>query len=73
MVFNKNKKDSSIYKFNSNLINFLAQKDEIKQLSRVERDNQVVSYGKKTYLSKLINFFRSDKTPTSEYWLEVGE
>lgn len=68
-----NNKKSSIYKSNSNLVSFLAQKDEIKQLSRVERNNQVVSYGRKSYVSKLIDCFRSDKTPTSNYWLEVGE
>lgn len=70
---NDNKKESSIYKHNSNLVSFLAQKDEIKQLSKIERDNKIVSYGKKSYLSKLIYCFRSDKTPTSNYWMEVGE
>jgi len=70
----KNNKESSIYKHNSNLVSFFAQKDEIKQLVRVERDDKVVSYGKKSYLSKLINCFRSDNcSGTKSYWLEVSE
>ena len=75
MIINHNNKiKSSIYKSNSNLVSFLAQKDEIKQLARVERGNKVVSYGKKSYISKLINKFKSDNhSGTQGYWLEVSE
>lgn len=70
----KNNKESNIYKSNSNLVSFFAQKDEIKQLVKVERDSQIVKYGKKSYVSKLLSLFSSDiKSGTSSYWLEVGE
>lgn len=54
--------DLDIYKHNAKRTAF-----------RAERDSQVSKYGRKSYVSKLINLFSVDKTGTSSYWLEVGE
>ena len=60
--------------FNINLNMEALKKIEYKITTcKAERDSQVSKYGKKSYVSKLIDVFRSDKTPTSNYWLEVGE
>ena len=58
---------------NNNLNSFINKGYEKKAAFRAERDSQVSKYGKKSYINKLIDAFKSDKTPTSNYWMEVSE
>lgn len=58
---------------NNNLDCFINKGYDKKAAFKAERDNQVSKYEKKSYVGKLIDVFKSDKTPTSNYWMEVGE
>lgn len=58
---------------NNNLNSFINKGYEKRAALKVERDNQISKYGRKSYVGKLIDVFKSDKTPTSNYWMEVGE
>jgi len=61
-----NKLDSFIYKSND--------KKTVRDLSKQERESRITSYGKKTYVNKLINLFGNLKNSgTSSYWVEVSE
>ena len=41
---------------------------------RAEKKNQINTYGRRNYISKLIDSWRSDSNSgTKNYWLEVSE
>lgn len=60
-----NKQENGLYKY-------VVQKDS-NAAYKAEKESKISTYGRRTYVSKLLDLFKSDKTPTSEYWLEVGE
>jgi len=55
----------------------VAKKNAKKNLNaafRAEKNNQINTYGRRTYISKLIDSWRSDSNSgTKNYWLEVSE
>ncbi len=49
-------------------------KKNLKAAFRAEKNNQINTYGRRTYISKLIDSWRSDSNSgTKNYWLEVSE
>ena len=49
-------------------------KKNLKAAFRAEKNNQINTYGRRNYISKLIDSWRSDSNSgTKNYWLEVSE
>ena len=61
-----NNKEFGIYKY-------IVRKD-VRAAYNAENSNKISKFGRKSYLSKLIDNFRKDSNSgTKEYWLEVSQ
>lgn len=58
---------------NNNLNSFINKGYAKKAAFKAENDSKIIKYGKKSYVNKLIDLFKSDNTSTSDYWVEVSE
>jgi len=65
MEQSNNNKNKGIYKYTEN-------KDS-RAVYNTEKENKINTYGRNTYISKLINLFKNSKSHNSDYWIEVGK